>query len=118
MAGMMPGLVAATRAGHSAIQWVTLLWVVGAVVAAALVITVIVVVSRRPKSMEDGIAEFSRSLQAVAPAHRPAPRPAPPSGPSPASPPGPGGTRAVRGVGTSGTKDGPLGAARRETEAV
>jgi len=47
---------------------------VGAAVAATLIIAVIVVLSRRPKSMEDGMAEFSRSLQAVAPTHRVGPR--------------------------------------------
>ena len=56
--------------GHTSLQWGTLLWVAGAVVAAALIIAIIVLVSRRPKSMEDGIAEFSRSLQAVAPSYR------------------------------------------------
>ncbi|MGH9105744.1 MAG: hypothetical protein ACRDZX_07895 [Acidimicrobiales bacterium] len=57
----------AAAAGHTSVQWTTLVWVVGAAVAATVIITVIVVVSRRPKSMEDGMAEFSRSLQAVAP---------------------------------------------------
>lgn len=58
------------KAAHTAVQWTTLAWIAGAAVAATLIITVIVVVSRRPKSMEDKMAEFSRSLQAVAPAHR------------------------------------------------
>lgn len=63
-------LVAAKSAGTH-VQWATLAWIAGAVIAAALIITVIVLVSRRPKSMEDGIADFARSLQAVAPARRP-----------------------------------------------
>jgi putative exporter of polyketide antibiotics len=66
-------LVAAKSAGTH-VQWATLAWIAGAVIAAALIITVIVVVSRRPKSMEDGIEEFARSLQAVAPARRPVAR--------------------------------------------
>lgn len=52
------------------IQWTTLAWIAGAALAATIAIAVIVLVSRRPKSMEDGIEEFSRSLQAVAPVHR------------------------------------------------
>jgi len=55
--------------GHTSLQWGTLMWVAGAVVAAALIIAIIVVVSRRPKSMEDGMAEISRSLQALAPSY-------------------------------------------------
>jgi len=66
--------MAAVKAGHTSVQWWTLAWIAGAAVAAAVIIAIIVVVSRRPKSMEDGMAEFSRSLQAVAPAHRSAPR--------------------------------------------
>jgi Flp pilus assembly protein TadB len=62
-------------AAHTSVQWSTLAWIVGAAVAAAIIITVIVLVSRRPKSMEDGIEEFSRSLQAVAPSQRPGARP-------------------------------------------
>jgi len=62
-------------AAHTSVQWSTLAWIVGAAVAAAIIITVIVLVSRRPKSMEDGIEEFSRSLQAVAPNQRPGARP-------------------------------------------
>ena len=68
-------LIATAKPAHTSIQWSTLAWIVGAVVAAAVIITIIVLLSRRPKSMEDGIAEFSRSLQAVAPNHRSAPRP-------------------------------------------
>lgn len=60
-------VLAASRAPGSSIQWATLAWIAGAVVVAAIVITGIVVASRRPKSMEDGIAQFARSLQAVAP---------------------------------------------------
>jgi len=67
-------LMAAVKAGHTSVQWWTLAWIAGAAVAAAVTIAIIVVVSRRPKSMEDGMADFSRSLQAVAPAHRSAPR--------------------------------------------
>jgi Flp pilus assembly protein TadB len=63
-------LIAATKTAHTSVQWSTLAWIVGAAVAAAVIITVIVLLSRRPKSMEDGIEEFSRSLQAVAPNHR------------------------------------------------
>jgi Flp pilus assembly protein TadB len=63
-------LAAAAKSTHTSVQWSTLAWIVGAAVAAALIITVIVLVSRRPKSMEHGIEEFSRSLQAVAPNHR------------------------------------------------
>jgi hypothetical protein len=70
-------LIAAAKATHTAVQWSTLVWIVGAIVAATVIIAAIVVVSRRPQSMEDGMAEFSRSLQAVAPAHRPGPRPVP-----------------------------------------
>jgi hypothetical protein len=65
--------VALVRVVHKAtpgIQWTTLAWIAGAALAATIAIAVIVLVSRRPKSMEDGIAEFSRSLQAVAPVHR------------------------------------------------
>jgi hypothetical protein len=67
-------LMAAVKAGHTSVQWWTLAWIAGAAVVAAVTIAIIVMVSRRPKSMEDGMAEFSRSLQAVAPAHRSAPR--------------------------------------------
>lgn len=70
-------LMAAVKAGHTSVQWWTLAWIAGAAVGAAVIIGIIVVVSRRPKSMEDGMAEFSRSLQAVAPNHRPGARPAP-----------------------------------------
>ncbi|HXW78107.1 MAG TPA: hypothetical protein VEJ84_01335 [Acidimicrobiales bacterium] len=63
-------LAAAAKSPHTSVQWSTLAWIVGAAVAAALIIAVIVLVSRRPKSMEHGIEEFSRSLQAVAPNHR------------------------------------------------
>jgi hypothetical protein len=74
--------IAAVKAAHAAaphttVQWTTLAWIVGTVVVATLIIAVIVVMSRRPKSMEDGMAEFSRSLQAVAPTHRLAQRAAP-----------------------------------------
>lgn len=65
----------AASSGHNPVQWSTLAWIIGAAVAAAVVIAIIVLVSRRPKSMEDGIAEFSRSLQAVAPNHRAGSRP-------------------------------------------
>ena len=74
-------LMAAGKIARSApVQWWTLAWIAGAAVAATLIIGVIVVVSRRPKSMEDGMEEFSRSLQAVAPTHRPSVRPAPGGG--------------------------------------
>jgi Flp pilus assembly protein TadB len=63
-------LAAAAKSTHTSVQWSTLAWIVGAAVAAAVIITVIVLVSRRPKSMEHGIEEFSRSLQAVAPNQR------------------------------------------------
>ncbi len=104
----MPGPQAAARAAHSAaahttVQWATLVWIAGAAVAATLIIAVIVLVSRRPKSMEDGIAEFSRSLQAVAPAHRLGQRT---------------GTGYAH-TGASGTNDdGPVRARRGESEAV
>jgi hypothetical protein len=65
---------AVPHASHTSVQWFTLAWIIGAAVAAAVIIAIIVLVSRRPKSMEHGIAEFSRSLQAVAPNHRGAPR--------------------------------------------
>jgi hypothetical protein len=68
-------VIATTKAAHTSVQWSTLVWILGAAVAAAVIITVIVLLSRRPKSMEDGIADFSRSLQAVAPNHRSAGRP-------------------------------------------
>ena len=71
----MPLMVAAAAKTASApLQWWTLAWIVGAAVVATLIIAVIVVLSRRPKSMEDGMEEFSRSLQAVAPTHRTGPR--------------------------------------------
>jgi len=73
MLGTVQLLVAKVAGTH--LQWATLAWIGGAVVAAAVIITAIVLVSRRPKSMEDGIAEFARSLQAVAPNHRPVGRP-------------------------------------------
>jgi hypothetical protein len=68
-------IMAAVKAGHTSVQWWTLAWIAGAAIVAAVTIAIIVVVSRRPKSMEDGMADFSRSLQAVAPAHRSPPRP-------------------------------------------
>jgi hypothetical protein len=68
-------LIAVVKPAHTSVQWSTLAWIVGAAVAAAVIITVIVLLSRRPKSMEDGIEEFSRSLQAVAPNHRSGGRP-------------------------------------------
>jgi Flp pilus assembly protein TadB len=71
---MGPHLMAAAKVAHTSVQWLTLAWIVGAAVAAGLIITVIVLLSRRPKSMEHGIEEFSRSLQAVAPTHRPGSR--------------------------------------------
>ncbi len=98
-------LAASAKVTHASLQWVTLLWVAGAVVVAAVVITVIVVVSRRPKSMEDGITQFSRSLQAVAP------RPGARLVAGHVAPP------AHHGHKTPKT-DEPVGAARRETEAV
>ena len=55
-------LMAAVKASHTSVQWWTLAWIAGAAVVAAVTIGIIVVVSRRPKSMEDGMAEFSRSL--------------------------------------------------------
>jgi hypothetical protein len=70
----MQFLMASVKAGHTSVQWWTLAWIAGAAVVAAVTIAIIVMVSRRPKSMEDGMAEFSRSLQAVAPAHRSAPK--------------------------------------------
>lgn len=63
-------MVAVPKVAGSPIQWWTLAWIAGAAVVATLIIGVIVMLSRRPKSMEDGMAEFSRSLQAVAPTHR------------------------------------------------
>ena len=81
-------IAAAKPVAHTSLQWSTLAWIAGAVVAAAVIIGIIVVLSRRPKSMEVGMAEFSRSLQAVAPAHRPPHRPAPDQArPGPAKPP-------------------------------
>jgi hypothetical protein len=68
------GAALAAKSASAHVQWATLAWIAGAVIVAAVVITAIVLVSRRPKSMEDGIAEFARSLQAVAPAHRPVAR--------------------------------------------
>lgn len=67
-------LLATAKTAQASVQWQTLVWILGAAVAAALIIGVIVLVSRRPKSMEDGIEDFSRSLQAVAPAQRQASR--------------------------------------------
>jgi hypothetical protein len=67
-------VVAAAKVAHTALQWTTLLWVAGAVVVALLVITVMFLISRRPKSMEDGMAEWARSMAAVAPDGRAAPR--------------------------------------------
>jgi hypothetical protein len=86
-------LMAAVKTGHTSVQWWTLAWIAGAAVVAAVTIAIIVMVSRRPKSMEDGMAEFSRSLQAVAPAHRSAPR-----GGLSATRTGPGKTQAERAV--------------------
>ncbi|MGC8626522.1 MAG: hypothetical protein ACP5VR_03020 [Acidimicrobiales bacterium] len=103
-------LVASSKVAHTSIQWVTLLWVVGAVLVAGLVITVIVVLSRRPKSMEDGIEEFSRSLQAVAPSHRATGHPNAGHAPLPVAPKGQHSSNA--------SSDAPHGAVRRETEAV
>ena len=97
-------LMAAVKAGHTSVQWWTLAWIAGAAVAAAVTIAIIVVVSRRPKSMEDGMAEFSRSLQAVAPAHRSAPRPGPRAGRVPAQ--------------QKHKKNAPSRATRGETEGV
>jgi hypothetical protein len=65
----------AAQPASNSVQWSTLAWIIGAVVAAAIIIAILVAISRRPKSMEDGIANFSRSLQAVAPSHRAAARP-------------------------------------------
>ena len=73
-------IAAAKPVAHTSLQWSTLAWIAGAAVAAAVIIGIIVVLSRRPKSMEVGMEEFSRSLQAVAPAHRPPHRPAPDQG--------------------------------------
>jgi hypothetical protein len=53
--------------GGGQLQWTTLLWVAGALALAAIVIVIVIVMSRRPRSMEDGMAEFSRRLAAVAP---------------------------------------------------
>lgn len=94
---------AAAAKAHTSVQWSTLAWIAGAAVAATVIIAIIVIVSRRPKSMEDGMAEFSRSLQAVAPTHRLAARPGP-------AHPRPGMGRAV--------EDRPVRAPRGETEAV
>ena len=94
-------LLAAGSSAHTTVQWATLFWVAGAVVAAAVIIAIIVVLSRRPKSIEDGIAEFSRSLQAVAPSYRLTGRQAP--------------SRARPGV---GNESGSVRAMRGETEAV
>jgi hypothetical protein len=44
-----------------------LLWVVGAVVFSAVVISLIWLRNRKPTSMEAGINEFSRELRALAP---------------------------------------------------
>jgi hypothetical protein len=63
-------LVASAGPAHTTVQWLTLVWILGAVVVAAVIIAIIVMLSRRPQSMEDGMAEFSKSLQAVAPNHR------------------------------------------------
>jgi len=63
-------VAAAAKSSHTPVQWWTLAWIAGAALAATVIIAVIVLVSRRPKSMEDGMAEFSRSLQAVAPTVR------------------------------------------------
>ena len=68
-------LISTTKTAHTSVQWSTLAWIVGVVVVAAVIITIMVLLSRRPKSMEDGIEEFSRSLQAVAPNQRPGARP-------------------------------------------
>jgi hypothetical protein len=95
-------LTAAKPVAHTSVQWLTLVWIAGAAVAAAVIIGIIVVVSRRPKSMEVGMEEFSRSLQAVAPTHRPPHRPpsdqprpaAKPAGPRPPKAPK-GGSKAV-----------------------
>jgi hypothetical protein len=94
---------AAAKAAHNSVHWQTLAWTAGAVVAATVIIAIIVVVSRRPKSMEDGMAEFSRSLQAVAPAHRIGQRP------SPAHP---------RPISSKAQDDRSVRATRGETEAV
>ena len=68
-------LISTATTAHTSVQWSTLAWIVGVVVVAAVIITIIVLLSHRPKSMEDGIEEFSRSLQAVAPSQRPVARP-------------------------------------------
>ncbi len=47
-----------------------LLWVVGALVASSLLISVIWLRNRKPSSMEAGIEEFSRELRALAPETR------------------------------------------------
>ena len=73
----MRGMLAVAKVTSAPLQWWTLAWIVGAAVAATLIIAMIVVLSRRPKSMEDGMEEFSRSLQAVAPTNRVGPRPTP-----------------------------------------
>jgi hypothetical protein len=72
-----PLMVSAAKiVSHTSVQWWTLAWIAGAAVAATVIIAVIVALSRRPKSMEDGMEDFSRSLQAVAPTHRAGGRPA------------------------------------------
>jgi cytoskeletal protein RodZ len=73
----MLSLATTVKAAHTPVQWSTLAWFASAVLAATLIIVILVVVSRRPKSIEDGIADFSRSLQAVAPSHRPGQPPVP-----------------------------------------
>lgn len=94
-------LLAATQ---TSVQWQTLAWIIGAGVTAAVIIAIIVLVSRRPKSMEHGIEEFSRSLQAVAPSHRSAPRP--------------GAAGHVRNGPTGTPAQSPVRASRGETEIV
>jgi hypothetical protein len=98
---MIASLHAVSSGAHTSVQWQTLLWVAGAAVVAALAIVLIVVMSRRPKSIEHGIDEFSRSLQAVAPNHRTGGRLVP-----------------GRSRPSAGSEDGPGRAMRGEAEAV
>jgi hypothetical protein len=100
---LLGAAAARTPTAHTSVQWATLAWIAGAAVAATLIIAVIVLLSRRPKSMEDGIAEFSRSLQAVAPVHRLGQRPS--------------GDHVQLGP-TAKYDESPLRARRGETEAV
>src|SRR5487761_1463596 len=72
-AGVSPVMTASgplLAATQTSVQWQTLAWIIGAGVTAAVIIAIIVLVSRRPRSVAHGIEGFSRSLRAVAPSHR------------------------------------------------